>query len=75
MAGAVVVGRHDEAGVHERHDHVEVAAGVLAEAVDQLHDALRLAGRDVDPPRHLVSVVRRWKADFMQHGKSLLSCS
>ena len=71
----VVVGGHDEAGVHERHDHMEVAAGMLAEAVDELHHTLGLAGRDVDPARHLVPVVRRWKAYLVQHGRSLLSRS
>ena len=45
----VVVGRHDVARVHEGHDKVEVPAGVLAEAVDELHDALWLAGGDVYP--------------------------
>ncbi len=56
MSDVVVCG-HDEARVHERDDHVEVAAGMLAEAVDELDDALGLAGRNVDPARDLIAVV------------------
>ena len=69
----VVVGSHDEAGVHERHDHVEVAARMLAEAVDELHDALGLARRHVDPAGDLVAFVARGEGDFVEHGLSL-SC-
>ena len=63
----VVVGRHNEAGVHERHDHVQVAAGMLAEAVHELHDAHWVAGRSVNPAGDDVSVVGGREVDLMEH--------
>ena len=54
----VVVGRHDEAGVHERDDHVEITARMLAEAVNELHDTLGFARWDVNPADNLVTLVR-----------------
>ena len=63
----VVVGRHNEAGVHERHNHVQVAAGVLAEAVHELHDSHRVAGRGVNPAGDGVSVVGGREVDLMEH--------
>ena len=53
----VVVGRHDESGVHEPHDHMQIPPGMLAVAVDHLNDALRLCRRDIDPSIDLVPLV------------------
>ena len=69
----MVVRRHDEPGVQELDDHVEVPAGVLSEAVDQLDDARGLGGGDVDPPLDLVPLVEGLETDLMQHRCS--SCS
>ena len=67
----VVVGGHDVAGLHEGDDQVEVAARVLAEAVDELDDALGLGdGGDVDPAGHLVAAVGRCELDLVKHGLS-----
>ena len=54
----MVVGCHDEASVHKRHDHVEIAPRMLAEPVHELHDALRLACGDINPADNLVALVR-----------------
>ena len=52
----VVVGRHDESGVHEPHDHMQIPPGMLAVAVDHLNDALRLCRRNIDPSVDLVAL-------------------
>ena len=53
----VVVGGHHEAGVEQGGNEVEVAARVLAQAVDDLDDTARGGGRGVDPRLDLVAVV------------------
>ena len=53
----VVVGSHDEAGVHERHDHVEIPPRMLTETVNELNNALGLAGGNVYPTHYLVTTV------------------
>ena len=64
MADMVICG-NNVAGFHEGSDHVEVASGMLTEAMDQLNDANRLAGRDIDPAVYFVTLVVRSKLDFM----------
>ena len=61
----MVVRRHDEAGVQEFGDHMKIAPGVLPEAVDQLNDAHRPGGGDIDPPLDLVPLVEGLEADLV----------
>ena len=63
----VVIGGHNKAGVHECHDHVQVATGVLAKAVHKLHDAYRVAGGRINPASDGVSVVGGREVDLMEH--------
>ena len=53
----VVVGSHDEAGVHELHDHMQITPGMLAVSVDDLDNPLRLCRRDINPSINLVALV------------------
>ena len=64
----MVVGGDDETSIHKGDDHMQVAAGMLAEAVNQLHDALGRAGRHIDPAGDLVATVVGIELDLMQHG-------
>lgn len=61
----MVIGGDDVARVHERDDHVEIAAGMLAKAVDELDDALRLAGRHIDPSLDHLFLVIGLETDFV----------
>lgn len=68
MAG-VVVGGDDESGVEQGRDEVDVAAGVLPQAVDDLDGAARGGGGDVDPGLDLVAAVGGGEGDLVQcHG-------
>ena len=58
----MVVGSHRETGLGEGVDHVKVAAGMLAEAVDQLDHSPWLAQRGVYPALYSVPAVGRGKA-------------
>ena len=69
----VVVCGHDVACVHERYDEMEIAAGVLAETMDELYDALRFASGNVNPAGDGVTFVGRRELDFMKHGSSFRS--
>ena len=64
MAHMVVRG-HDEAGVQEFGNHVEIPPGVLPEAVNQLENAHGPGGRDVDPPLDLIPLVEGLEADLV----------
>ena len=48
--------------------NASVAAGVLAKAMDQLHDALGRAGGHIYPACDLVATVVGIELDLMQHG-------
>ena len=61
----MVVGGYDESGVQEFGDHVQIAPGVLAEAVNQLDDAIRLRRGYVNPALHFVALVERFEADLV----------
>ena len=61
----VVVGCNDIAGLHKIHDHVQISSGVLSEAVHQLNDAARLCCRNVNPARHIISLIKGSKTYFM----------
>jgi hypothetical protein len=61
----MIICSDDIAIFHKGRDHVEVSAGVLTEAVDQLNDALWSAGRDVDPAIDLVAFIEGQKLHFM----------
>ena len=65
----VVVGGDDESGVEQGRDEVDVAAGVLPQAVDDLDGAARGGGGDVDPGLDLVAAVGGGEGDLVQcHG-------
>ena len=63
----VVIGGDDVAGFHKTRDHVEIAAGMLTETVNELNDPLWRAGRYVDPPVNEITPVERDEFHFMQH--------
>ena len=54
----VIIGSDNVAGLQIADDHVQITAGMFAEAVDELDDALRLAGRYVDPSVDGISLVK-----------------
>ena len=54
----MVIGSNDIAGFQIADDHVEIPAGMFTEAVNQLNDALRLAGRHIDPAIYSVAFVK-----------------
>jgi len=73
-AVAGVVAREDgEALVDESADHMQVAAGVLAEPVHDLHDPARCGGGHVQPCLDLVATVRGGEGDLVQ-GHGVSSC-
>ena len=54
----VLMNAHQEtAGFHEAGDHVKIPAGMLAEAMNQLDDTNRPAGRNIDPSMDLITFV------------------
>ena len=69
----VVVRDDGVSRVDEGADHVQVAAGVLAEAVHDLDDPVRRGGGDVQPGLDLVAAVRGGEGDLVQ-GHRVSSC-
>ena len=65
----VVIGGNDITGLHEAYDHMKIAAGMFAETVDQLYDALRRTCRHVDPAVNRIAFVKRFETNFMQHSR------
>ena len=61
----MVVSRNDVACLHKSDNHVEISAGVFAEAMNQLNNSLRLACRYINPPVNGIALVKRFKFRFM----------
>ena len=63
----MIIRRNDKTGVDKSPNHMEIAAGMLSEAMDQLNDAGRLRRRHIDPVLHIIASVDRSKTLFIQH--------
>ena len=61
----MVVGGYNKPGVHQFHNHMKIPSGMLAKPMHQLHDALRLRCRHINPALHSISLIIRRKAYFM----------
>ena len=61
----VVICSDDEACFQIAHDHVEIAAGMLAKTMHQLHDADGICRRHIDPGLHIVAFVVGWESEFV----------
>ena len=66
----MVIGIDDEAGFLELVDHVQIAAGVLAEAVNQLHDGSGRLNGGIAPGLDGVSAVGGGEGEFSDRHKT-----